>query len=112
MESQSRSPRCVCIAHRTKIQERSVEYMNRSRRDFLRRAFTATALLGAGHIASAQSTEHKHQGQEAPGEGRTEAAPPSGRSDGTAFLSVETPDIPKDRKSTRLNSSHTVISYA
>ena len=37
--------------------------MNRSRRDFLRRAFTATALLGAGHIASAQSTEHKHQGQ-------------------------------------------------
>ena len=69
--------------------------MNRSRRDFLRGAFTATALLGAGHIASAQSTEHKHQGQEATGEGRTEAAPLSGRSDGTAFLAVETPDIPK-----------------
>ena len=69
--------------------------MNRSRRDFLRRAFTATALLGAGHIASAQSAEHKHQGQEATGEGRTEAAPLSGRSDGTAFLPVETPDIPK-----------------
>src|SRR5438094_6275431 len=69
--------------------------MNRSRRDFLRGAFTATSLLGAGHIASAQSAEHKHQGQEATGEGRTKAVPLLGRSDGTAFLPVETPDIPK-----------------
>src|SRR2546427_48621 len=74
--------------NRASNEDSGEEYMDRSRRNFLRGAFTATALLGAGHIASAQSTEHKHQGQEATGEGRTEAAPLSCRSDGTASLPV------------------------
>src|SRR5436190_17324612 len=38
------------------------------------------------------------------------ASPPSGRSDSGNFYSTTL--LPQDRKSTRLNSSHTVTSYA
>ncbi len=69
--------------------------MNKSRRDFLRRAFAATTLLGAARIASAQSPQPDHHRHDITGEEGTETAPPPNRSDGAVFLPVETPDIPK-----------------
>jgi len=69
--------------------------MNKSRRDFLRRAFAATTLLGAARIASAQSPQPGPHQQETTGERRTETVPSFGQSKGTLVLPVETPDIPK-----------------
>ena len=69
--------------------------MNKSRRDFLRGAFAATALFGVAHSARAQSTEPNHHRHETTGKGETETAPSPGQSSGTEFLSIETPDIPK-----------------
>ena len=69
--------------------------MDKSRRDFLRGAFVATALLGTVRGARAQSTESGHHGHETSSEEETETAPSPGQSSGTALLPVETPDIPK-----------------
>ena len=69
--------------------------MNNNRRDFLRGVFAVTALFGAARLASAQSTQPDHHKHETAGEEGTETAPPPHRSDGAAFLPVETPDIPK-----------------
>jgi FtsP/CotA-like multicopper oxidase with cupredoxin domain len=69
--------------------------MNKSRRDFLRGAFTATALLGAAGIAKAQSNESSHLGHETTGGEGNETTPSPDQSSGTALLSIETPDIPK-----------------
>jgi len=69
--------------------------MDKSRRDFLRRAFAATALFGAARSARAQSTEPGHHGHETTSEGGTETVSPPDRSNDTALLPVETPDLPK-----------------
>ena len=69
--------------------------MNKSRRDFLRRAFAATTLLGAARISDAQSSQLDPHEQETTGEERSKTAPAAGRSNASIVLPVETPDIPK-----------------
>lgn len=68
--------------------------MDKSRRDFFRRALAATALLGAARPASAQGAVHEHTGHGPPGTGGSETAPSAGQAKGE-LLPVETPDIPK-----------------
>lgn len=62
--------------------------MDKSRRDFLRGAFAATAVFGVARRARAQNLEPAQPDQETPSEGEN-------RSSDTALLPVETPDVPK-----------------
>jgi FtsP/CotA-like multicopper oxidase with cupredoxin domain len=69
--------------------------MDKSRRTFLRGAFALTALFGAGNVAKARGQDPDYRGGEPASAGATTTPLSPGRSNGTDFTPIETPDVPK-----------------